>query len=717
VISETAFAVLEAAFRWTALFAVAWLILGGSNLSAAARHHLWAMLLAGLLLLPVAVAVLPSYRVARPTMLEPRASATRVVQGYGAPSPGLAQAEPSAHERVQTDAVLPDLARTTVAPDMAGVAERGDPINVVRAVWPWLWVGGTLGLLGFWIVGQLAVRSLAGRSLAAPDPQVALLRDCASRMGIRRRVRLLHSRQELVPMTWGWLPPVVLLPESSASWSPERLRRVLLHELAHVARFDSPIQWLARITCSIFWFHPAAWYAARSLRWEAEVACDDRVLEAEGTPIAYAEDLLGIAYAVGPVPRAASALPMARRSGLDRRIRALLESGRRRGLSRRLAGLSAFGLVVLVGGVAVVRWADSSAHGEDRHGDWLRQSALEDGRSVWTMDCGSAGEAICVDGARRAVALLDRTGRTGAVIAQRVSTGEVVTYAAVRGPGSDRSAAMPRVAAGSVAKLALAALWWESGWADSLSACPAETRLPSGRPLRNAGGYASGPVSAEQMIVVSCNTAAVSMAARLIESHGALGFARTLERTGLAASAPQSANGSGHRTVTYAGSDPPGGTATANDLLLLASLGMNGSTTTPLQVSRFLQAVGNGGQQLPALPAVGHDARAEPHHIMGQDAAARLQAAMLRVVGEGTAARALPQLEWSQWTLGGKTGTVPSGTDDPDGWFAGLAYGPEGRAEYTIVVLVEGGGVGGRTPAGIAAEMTRLFARIRGDEL
>jgi beta-lactamase regulating signal transducer with metallopeptidase domain len=725
--AEIAVAALEAAFRWTVPFAVAWLILRRGNFSAAARHHLWTVLLAGLLLLPVAVTGLPSYHVPRPTMLEPRVSATGVVQVDAAPRSSLAHREAGEGEGIQTDTRSPGLARTTPAPDAAVIPDGGDPRSVLRAVWPWIWLGGATGLLGFWLVGQFAVRSFASRSLVAPDPQVALLRACARRMGIRRKVRLLHSGQNLVPMTWGWLRPVVLLPASSVFWSQERLRRVLLHELAHVARFDSPVQSLARVTCSVFWFHPAAWYAARSMRREAEMACDDRVIEVEGTPFAYAEDLLRIAHTLGTVPLPEPALPMATRSGLDQRIRALLESGRRRGVSRRLAGIFALGAVALICAVAVVRWADSAVRGLDSPEDWLRRSALEDGRGVWTMACGSAGEAICVDGGRRAVALLGRTGRTGAVIAQRISTGEVVMYAAVRDPASDRSDAMPRVGPGSVAKLALAALWWESGLADSVAACPAETHLPSGRPLRNAGGYASGPVSAERMLVVSCNTAAVTMAARLIESHGTLGFARTLERMGFGASTSPSAEEPGPRMVAYTGVAPPapvaagagrrGKSAEADDLLLLAGLGMSGSTTTPLQISQFLQAVGNGGQQLPALPVEGRNARVEPHQVVGQDAATRLQQAMLQVVGEGTAARALPQLEWSQWTLGGKTGTVPNGADDPNGWFAGLAYGPDGRAEYTIVVLIEGGGVGGGAPAGIAAEMTRLFARIHGDEL
>jgi beta-lactamase regulating signal transducer with metallopeptidase domain len=726
--AELASAVVEAAARWTVPFLVVWLVARGGWWSAAARHHLWALLLAGLVLLPFAAAAPPAVRLAKPAVLEVGAGGTADVrpalaEAAAAPVAPIARVEPAVRREGGAEQGPGEraLAEAVPAAGVSAPARRPAP----RAVLGWVWLAVAVGLLGYGVAGQVYVRLLALRCRPAPAARQELLRECARRLGIGRRCRLLLCDREAVPMTWGWLSPVVLLPAASAAWPDARVRRVLLHELAHVARADFLTQAGAGVACALFWFHPGVWYTTRALRREAEMACDDRVVEADGAPVGYAEDLLDIARALRVSPLAHGALPMARRGGLQHRVRRLLQTDRRRGLSRRLAALLALGVAAPVAAIAAVGWAEASGRLGERPRDWLRPAMLEDGRAVWTMDCGDSDDRICRDGTRRAVAMLEQTGRTGAVVAQRVATGEVVVYAAVRRPGSERDEAVPLVEPGSVAKLALAALWWEHEPGEHAIPCPGTTQLPSGRTLTNAGRRDFGSVSVTEMVVVSCNTAAITMATALAERMGADAFAQALVDLGFGGPASASAE---EDTAFWA----QGGTAAAwiapprgmpqpangvDDALLLAALGIADGVTTPLHVSRFLQGIGNGGLTLAPRPLGGTPSDAAPARLLGETVAARLQQSMLRVVRDGTAARTVPQLEWSRWSLGGKTGTVPRDEGVLNGWFAGLAHRPDGGAEYTIVVLLEDGGTGGGAPAGIAAEMTRFFARAQGDEL
>ena len=142
-----------------------------------------------------------------------------------------------------------------------------------------------------------------------------------------------------MPMAWGILRPAVLMPAEADEWPIERLRIVLLHELAHVRRRDCLTHLLAQVACAVYWFHPLAWMAARRARAERERACDDLVLAAGTRGSDYAEELLQIARVMRsgrfPAVLAGATLAMAHRSQLEGRLLAILDPRiPRRGLTR-----------------------------------------------------------------------------------------------------------------------------------------------------------------------------------------------------------------------------------------------------------------------------------------------------------------------------------------------------------------------------------------------
>src|SRR5262249_11485130 len=96
------------------------------------------------------------------------------------------------------------------------------------------------------------------------------------------------------------------------------------HELAHVRRRDFAMQFLVYIVSSVYWFNPLVLYLARRMRIERECACDDIVMRMGTDPEDYASHLIDIAR--GAVVGAAAALPMARSSDFESRIRAVLDN-------------------------------------------------------------------------------------------------------------------------------------------------------------------------------------------------------------------------------------------------------------------------------------------------------------------------------------------------------------------------------------------------------
>ncbi len=168
---------------------------------------------------------------------------------------------------------------------------------------------------------------------------------------------LLQSQHALMPMTWGWVRPVILLPAGADSWPVGRRRDVLLHELAHIKRLDCLTQSVAQLACALYWFNPLAWIAARRLRIEREHACDDMVLLAGSRASDYAAHLLDLARTLRARHRHSfAALAMARPSHLEGRLLSILDAGcPHRGLTRPAVVLGLIAMAGLIVPLSIVR--------------------------------------------------------------------------------------------------------------------------------------------------------------------------------------------------------------------------------------------------------------------------------------------------------------------------------------------------------------------------
>jgi beta-lactamase regulating signal transducer with metallopeptidase domain len=219
--------------------------------------------------------------------------------------------------------------------------------------WPaWIlgvWLAGVLTVVSWIVYQQVRLELVRRRAQRIVGGRFArMVDDIAWELGIDREVLLLAGDDDAMPMTWGVLRPVLLLPGTAFVWSPDRLAMVLRHELAHVARRDAASQWIAELACALHWYNPLVWIAAARMRVEREHACDDLVLESGSRASEYATELLDIArtlMARRGLHRAAIA--MARRSQLKQRLAAVLDEGRPR--SRPTGGVFAVALLSATG--------------------------------------------------------------------------------------------------------------------------------------------------------------------------------------------------------------------------------------------------------------------------------------------------------------------------------------------------------------------------------
>ncbi len=318
------------------------------RLSAAMRHMAWAAILTSLVLLPIAMVTLPTWTlpVKQAPVWQPTAAAIELSVAPAPPlSPASSLESPAEQARAESSRVTP--------PRKPGLF-TSDSVTAALAL---IYLAGVLFLLARLARERIVITRLvrSTRPDTSPDWQW-LLEESRRTLRIKRRVRLLRSALPVSPMTWGIITPTILIPDAANAWSEERRRAVMLHELAHVMRWDCLTQVVAVMARTVYWMHPGVWWAARRLGVERELACDDRVLAAGIPPRHYASHLLEIARTSTRTPAAALALSLHTPSQLEGRMRAILDSSRRRAAPRLRTVLASAGIVAaLVALAAAVR--------------------------------------------------------------------------------------------------------------------------------------------------------------------------------------------------------------------------------------------------------------------------------------------------------------------------------------------------------------------------
>jgi uncharacterized protein (TIGR03435 family) len=249
-------AVLNSLWQAALLAALVWLALRfASRINAATRFAIWWTVLAIVIVLPAAPRIVGAAREwLKPTVIQ----STRPLY---APS----------------SADVPGIELTPLVSVESGAA-AGWPL-LAAAVWGAILLYRLARLMRSYIYLS-GVKRRASISVESLPPT-------------GRAAALLLSPAIDSPIAVGFARPAVILPDSlPSSLSPEELHHVLLHETAHLARWDDYTNLLAHGLAAALALHPVALWILQRIEIERESACDDWVVSRTRSVKPYAKSLV-----------------------------------------------------------------------------------------------------------------------------------------------------------------------------------------------------------------------------------------------------------------------------------------------------------------------------------------------------------------------------------------------------------------------------------------
>ncbi len=141
------------------------------------------------------------------------------------------------------------------------------------------WLVGMLVLLALLVRRICFVRGLIAQSRPANERLLEMLDECRCRIGIRQYIELRLSGNKLSPAVCGLFKPIILMPATlPKKLSREKLKAVLIHELAHIKRGDGWVNLLQTMLQIVYFYNPLVWIANAMVRRVREQAVDEMVL-------------------------------------------------------------------------------------------------------------------------------------------------------------------------------------------------------------------------------------------------------------------------------------------------------------------------------------------------------------------------------------------------------------------------------------------------------
>lgn len=343
--------------------------------SAAVRHFYLSITFIALLIMPVISVLMPSWHV--PILKETTIIPAEIVPGnspaYLNPEQGNLRINPTIIDRSGESPNIINGSSDNPITDLLILEKK--TFYSSAAIWissKWIifalffWLSGVLFFMTKFLYNTIIFHNIIRnenhvRSGACFD----LIQKLKKALNLSKNIRLIQSSKLNTPMTWGFFNPVILTPSAAEKWPKERQGAVLLHEMAHIKRYDILYHYIALFVKTIYWYNPAVWYFSNRLNLERERACDDHVLHSGLKSREYARHLLEIAATLHRNnAKPAIALGITRKSNLESRLLSILNPDlNRKTLRPKVVSVVCAAALLLVAPIASLQPWDSTPAG------------------------------------------------------------------------------------------------------------------------------------------------------------------------------------------------------------------------------------------------------------------------------------------------------------------------------------------------------------------
>ncbi|MES2004878.1 MAG: M56 family metallopeptidase [Bacteroidota bacterium] len=204
-----------------------------------------------------------------------------------------------------------------------------------------------------WIMGYRQTQLIRSNGLQKMPAEWRLfVKKIAARLSIKKEVRIYLSNTISSPLTVGFWKPVILIPVASINHlSTDQLEAVLLHELAHIKRFDYLVNIILSVVEISLFFNPFTQLLSKAIHKERENSCDDWVLQFKYDASVYAEALLRIAC-LQTLPALAMAATGGKKNELLVRVKRMIDQKENRFSYRR----QLLALLIMTGILSSIAW-------------------------------------------------------------------------------------------------------------------------------------------------------------------------------------------------------------------------------------------------------------------------------------------------------------------------------------------------------------------------